>query len=286
MKSRWIVNLLLLLGIVALGLIVRFEPGIEPPDEVQAITSLKVDDIHRIHINRPVRDDLVLERQSKGHWLIQRAAPLPADDFKVRALARLGEQKPVRSYAAKDMDLAELQLDPPYATIFLNDTAVEFGNLDPIGGLRYVRVGDRVHLIPDNYLPLMEASFTQFVRHRLFDEGARIESIRLPDFSLSRTDDGNWKLDPQKPLAADVLTQFADIWRDASAIQIQVANPEDSGEPVRIRLQGSDQPIVFQIIKRQPGLVLVRPDYAIQYLMGNRAEAMLTLDAAAADVKD
>jgi hypothetical protein len=290
MKSRWLVNLLLLLGIGALALVARFEPGIEKPDETHPITALKADQIHRIHINRPVHDDLVLVRKKPDHWLIERAIPLPADAFKVKALARLAEQKPARNYAAGKLDLAELQLSPPYATVILNDTAIEFGNKDPIDDLRYIRIADAVYLIPDNYMPLIEAGFSQFVRQRLFDEDARIEKIRLPDFSLARSDHG-WQLTPDDPdasseVSADVLQQFIEIWQTASALAVQAANPELSGEPVEIHLRGRDKPVTFQIISRSPELVLVRPNYGVQYRMGNRAEAMLTLDAAAADVKD
>jgi hypothetical protein len=285
MKSRWIINLLLLLGIVTLGLIARFEPGIQPPADVSAITALKADGVHRIHINRPIRDDLVLLRQAPDRWVIQRAAALPADNFKVMALARLAEQIPVRSYAVKDMDLGALQLSPPFATVILNDTAIEFGNLEPIDGLRYVRVGDRVYLIPDNYVPLLEAGFTQFVRQRLFDESSRIQGIRLPNLNITHTDKG-WQLDPEMQVSSDVVQQFVDIWQDASALNIQPANPELSGEPVQVQLQSDATPVTLQIISREPELILARPEYGIQYRMGNRSEAMLTLDAAKADIKD
>jgi hypothetical protein len=285
MKSRILLNLLLLLGIVVLGLIARFEPGIEAPPDTAAITAIKADDVHRIHINRPVRDDLVLVREAPKNWLIERPAPLPADDFKVRALTRLAEQRPVRSYAADKMDLAELQLAPPYASAILNDTAIEFGNLDPIDRLRYVRVQDRVYLIPDNYLQLMETGFSQFVRLQLFDPQARIESVRVPGLTVSHGGK-DWSVEPQQAVSADALEQFFEIWRTASAISIQPANPELAGEPVEIHLHDNPEPIVLQIIARQPALVLARPDWGIQYRMGNRSEALLTLDAAKADIRD
>jgi len=286
MKSRWIVNLLLLLAIVILGVVARFEPGIETPTAKPAITSLAQTDVHRIHINRPIRDDLVLVRRTSGHWWLERSTPLPADDFKVRALTRMAEQKPVRSYPADDLDLAALQLDPPYATAILNDTAVEFGNLEPIDDLRYVRVGDQIHLIPDSYLQLMETDFTQFVRNRLLEKGARIAALRLPGFSLTHTDQG-WQLNPaQEDIGTDTLQAFIDSWQDASSLNVQAADPDKVGERVEVRLEGLDRPVIFQIISRAPELVLTRPDYAIQYRMGNRGEAMLTLDATKADVKD
>jgi hypothetical protein len=285
MKSRLIVNLLLLAAIVALGLVAHFEPGIETPADKPAITTLKAEDVHRIHINRPVRDDLVLVRQRTSYWQIERPVPLPADDFKVGALTRLAEQQPLRSYATSDMDLAELQLDPPYATLILNDTAIEFGNLEPIDQLRYVRVLDRVYLIPDSYLSLMEVGFTQFVRPRLFDDKAHIESIHVPGLDISHSASG-WTTVPHQAVSADVIQQFIDIWQEASGNIIQPANPEQSGEPVEIRLQGQTKPVVLQIISRQPELVLSRPDWGIQYSMGNRSEALLSLDAASADVED
>lgn len=285
MKSRVLVNLLLLLGIVVLALVARYEPGIETPPEAAAITMLKAADVHRIHINRPVRDDLVLVRLSPEHWQIDSEVPLPADDLKLRALTRLAEQQPARSYPAGEMNLAELQLDPPYATAILNDTAIEFGQLEPIDRLRYVRVNDRVYLIPDSYLPLLEAGFSQFVRHRLFEQQARIESIRLPGLAISHSDNG-WAVDPQQDVGTDVIQQFVDIWQDTDAISIQPADPGQSGEAVEIRLRNQAQPVVFQIIARQPELVLSRPDWGIQYRLGNRAEALLTLDAASADILD
>jgi hypothetical protein len=285
MKSRVLLNLLLLLGIVVLGLVARFEPGIEAPPDSAAITTLKADDVHRIHINRPVRDDLVLERKTGQDWQIERPVPLPADDFKVRALTRLAEQQPVRSYPANEMDLAELQLAPPYASAILNDTAIEFGNLDPIDQLRYVRVRDRVYLIPDNYLPLMETGFSQFVRLQLFDPQARIESVSVPGLTVDHGGK-DWRVEPQQAVSADALEQFFKIWQTASAISIQPADPEKTGEPVEIRLHDNPEPVALQIIAREPALVLARPDWGIQYRMGNRSEAMLTLDAAKADILD
>jgi hypothetical protein len=285
MKSRWIINLLLLVAIAILGVVAHFEPGIETPQESPAITSLKQTDVHRIHINRPIRNDVVLVRQADGQWLLERTTPLPAEDFKVRALTRLAEQKPVRTYAAADMDLAALQLDPPYANAILNGTTVEFGNLEPIDDLRYIRVGNQVHLIPDSYLQLMEASFTQFVRQRLFDKGARITALRLPGLRLTHEDKG-WRLDPVQDIDTDVIQTFIEIWENASSLNVQAADPDKAGEPVEVLFEGSDTPVMFQIISREPELVLVRPDYGIQYRMGNRSEAMLTLDAAKADVKD
>ncbi len=285
MKSRWTINLLLLVTIIILGLIARYEPGIETVKKTEAITDLKVGQIHRIHINRPLRSDLVLARQADKQWLIERATPVPADGFKVRALSRLAEQRPARSYPADSMNLAELQLDPPYATAILNDISIEFGLLEPIDDLRYVRVNDQIHLIPDNYLQLMETSFTQFVRPTLFNKAEQITAIQLPRLLVRKTDI-DWETQPPQSANKAALQQFFDIWQQASTQHIRPADPEQDGEPVEVSLANNTSPIQFLIIARKPDLVLARPDYGIQYRLGNRSEAMLTLDAAQADIKD
>jgi len=280
MKSRWIVNLLLLLVVVVLAFVARFEPGIDTPQQQTAITPLRQAAIHRIHINRPVRDDLVMERRSDGQWQLLRAIPLPADEFNVRALTRLVEQQPVRRYPAADMNLAELQLAPPVASVFFNDTAVEFGTLEPIDGLRYVRVGKWVYLIHDNYLQLMEVAYSQFVRRRLFATGDRIAALHLPGINLTRAPQG-WQLEPKRAVGTDKLLALIDSWQEATAISVQAAEPGKPSETVKVRLNGNDTPVIFEIVSRKPSLIVARPDFGIQYQLGDRSAAMLELEAGA-----
>ncbi len=285
MSSRTIINLLLLLAIVILGLIARYEPGIEAPAESQAITTIKADQVHRIHVNRPIRNDLVFARGADKQWIMERDTPLPADGFKIRALARLAEQKPVRSYPVEEMNLADLQLDPPYASVIINDTSIEFGILEPINDLRYVRVTDQIHLIPDNHLQLMEAGFSQFVRPQLFGKDERITSIELPGL-LVRKSGADWETDPVQSVSASTLGRFIDNWQQAKSLHIQTASSGLDGEPVSVSLANDMPSVQLLIIARDPELVLARPDYGIQYRMGSQGEAMLTLDAVQTDTED
>jgi len=276
MKSRWIINLLLLVAIGILILVAYFEPGIDEQTEIPAITTLNKDQLRRIHLNRPVRDDLVLLNTGAQRWVIEHMPELPADNYQVNALQKLAEQKAVRSYAASELDLAQLQLDPPYATAVLNDTAIEFGNLEPLQGLRYVRVADQVHLIPDLYLHLIEASYTQFVRRRLFDENTRFASIALPGFSVVKTDQG-WAVEPQQEVPADNLQQFVDRWRAATGLNIQAADATTEGDSIELIQADTGERINLVISAREPELVLVRPDLGIQYRMGELGVSLLNL---------
>ena len=276
MTSRWIINLLLLFAIGILMLVAYFEPGIHEQTETAAITSLQKDELRRIHLNRPVREDLVLVKNAARNWSIEHTPELPADNFQINMLQRLAEQKAVRSYPASELDLTQLMLSPPHATVVLNDTAIEFGQLEPLQGLRYVRVADRVHLIPDLYLQLIEASYTQFVRRRLFDENVRFASIDLPDFTVVNSDQG-WTVEPPQEVSADALQQFAERWQAATAINIQAAEVPTEGDAVAFVQAGSGQRINFIISTREPELLLVRPDLGIQYRMGELGASLLNL---------
>ena len=276
MKSRWIINLLLLVAIGILILVAYFEPGIDEQTESTAITTLNKDQLRRIQLHRPVRDDLVLLKTGTQRWVVDNTPALPADNYQINVLKRLAEQKALRSYTASELDLAQLQLEPPYATARLNNTAIDFGKLEPLQGLRYVRVADQVHLIPDVYLQLIEASYTQFVRRRLFDENTRIASIALPEFSVVKTDQG-WTVEPQQEISADNLQQFVDRWQGATGLNIQSADMTTDGDTIEIIEANTGDRVSLVISAREPELVLVRPDLGIQYRMGELGDALLSL---------
>ena len=188
----------------------------------------------------------------------------------------------MRSYAVSELDLARLQLDPPYATAILNETAIEFGNLEPLQGLRYIRVADQVHLIPDSYLQLIEAGYTQFVRRRLFGEGRRINQIKLPDFSITRTNKG-WAVDPAQAVSADEIQQFIDRWQEAAGLNILAADPVQDGDLIEISFVDEAQNVSLVITESEQELILVRPDLGILYRMGDRAGSLLEIKPPASE---
>ena len=285
MKSRWFINILLLVAIGILSLVVHFEPGIDRQSQATPITSLNKDQLRRIHVNRPVREDLVFLKNTSGRWDIEHTPALPVDSLQMNALLRLAEQEAVRSYPASELELSQLQLEPSYATVFLNDTSVEFGNLEPIEGLRYVRVADRVHLIPDIYMQLIELSYTQFVRRRLFEKGTRIAAITLPGLSIRKANQ-SWEVEPEQEISADDLQAFIERWQEVTSFNIQAAEPVESNEFVEITLADNAGSIKYSIASREAELVLVRPDLGIQYRMGNSSSELLTLTPPAAEEQE
>lgn len=278
----------MILAIGVLAAIVWYQPGIEPPPPEQAITSLAKSQLERVLVQRPAREDLVLIRSgdtASNTWQIQHTPPLPAGDFQLQLLLGLAEQIAVRSYPAADLDLARLELDPARTSVTFNDVRIDFGGLEPLQNLRYVRVSDQVHLIPDSFMQLIEAPASQFVSHRLFAPESEITSVELPGLALHKKQQ-EWQINPQTDVSADAVQQFISRWQQAEAVYVKPAETEAEGKPVLIGTKTREEPVRFQIIETEPDLVLLRPELGIQYHLGNRSSDFLTLTEAATDTHE
>ncbi|MGA7801654.1 MAG: DUF4340 domain-containing protein [Gammaproteobacteria bacterium] len=281
MSSRGLLNLILLLGAVTLGLVAWLQPGKKPPKPAVTVTSIKPADITRIELKRADRADLSFERRG-AHWYITGKRDLPAAQFAVAGLLRLADQQVSRSYPLSKMDPAQLKLDKPQASVRFNKgPLIQFGTTDAIEGDRYLRVGDRIYLVPDDYQPLVDGSVTTFVSRRLLPTGTTVAGIDTPDFKLQSDAKGHWTLTPNDPnLSADAIQRFADGWAAASAITVQNyhahnSQPTANDRTVTVRLKDRKTPIEFVIVHRKPELVLARPDLGFAYHLGSDGAARL-----------
>jgi hypothetical protein len=90
-----------------------------------------------------------------GHWRMLDPLVGAADDARIERIAAIA-RAPVRfRHAAGELDAKRLGLDPPFATLQLDDTVMTFGTTDAIHGDRYVRVGDTIALVPDRFSALL-----------------------------------------------------------------------------------------------------------------------------------
>jgi hypothetical protein len=90
-----------------------------------------------------------------GHWRMLEPLAGAADDARIERIAAIA-RAPVRfRHAAGELDAKRLGLDPPWATLTLDDTVMTFGTTDAIHGDRYIRVGDTIALVPDRFSALL-----------------------------------------------------------------------------------------------------------------------------------
>lgn len=274
-RKLWI-NLGLTALVGGLVILVMVEPGREPPKAPVPITQLAPEAVPSVAIEQPDRPLIRLERVGEG-WRMTAPRELRAAAGKIDNLLAVARAESHQRYGIGDVDSAGLGLNEPEAVLTLGDTRLVFGGTDPIEGRRYVRVGDTVHLIAGRYLSQIRNDPLYWADNALLPDGARLTEIRLPDFHLTRDENGLWHADPEpEGVSADALVALAQAWQRATAFSVQGAS-EPPADPARIRLslEGSSDPIVFELVDNRAGFELIRQDLGLSYTMTEPQRAEL-----------
>lgn len=275
MNTRLLLNLGLLALVVVLGLLAYFQPGVKKPPATPKLTDLAVADIDRIRIEDRDGKTIVLARAGE-HWQLVEPVQLPANAFRVESLLRLLDEPSQARLDAKNLEMAEFGLDTPRIRLYLNDRGFTFGTTEPLNGRRYIRIGDTVHLVTDQYFHLLIGGYTEFVNQQLVPPDSRIAEIVTPGWHLTRATEGKWTLSPTKPgLSADTLNMLADNWCNAQAIWIQPYEKSEAKGQVVVRLEGTEHPLKFDILAREPEFILARPEIGLQYHLAEDAARTL-----------
>ena len=281
MNTRTLLNVTLAGVAIMLGLVVFYKPGLAPPPAPASITQLSADSITSIRVTRTERMPLTFVKTANG-WQLENHGSLPASEFQLHALLGVLSARPGRSYPADALDLADAGLDPPQATLLLNDTLIYIGGTTPLDRLRYVQHDDTVYLLNDTYQHLVNADWTNFVERRLVPADAVLTGLQLPDFTLTRDEAQQWQVSPQgRDGDTTGLDAFVQNWQAADATYIRRLDEHATeGTPIILTLADNRPAVKLYLAAREPELILTRPDQGIQYyLPGNMSTTLLGLPA-------
>jgi hypothetical protein len=120
--------------------------------DAPAVTPLDPAAVTRIELDIPPIAPQVFEKRHGGWWRIK-PSEARADDARVQRLANLAATPVSRWMSATGMDLSKVGLEHPSATLVVDGLRLEYGGLTAIDGLRYVKSGDKVALVPRQYSP-------------------------------------------------------------------------------------------------------------------------------------
>lgn len=277
MSTRTLLNLGLAVLALALVLVVVYRPGLEPEAVPQPIIAgLTPGEVVSITVTREAHEQLTFTRQADRWYLFTGEHELPAAEFQVNALLRLLQTATETRYPAASLDLAQLGLEPPLATVTFNEQEIRFGATEALDKRRYVQIGDSVYLIADQYQHLVNAEPTNFIARELLAERGAISRLEQPSLTLSQSADGHWQLDPVDDSAsADALQQLIDNWQNASALYVTGYDGTATAEQVTIHTTGQVEPLVLQVVSHAPDLVLARTDWGIKYHLASGLEGSL-----------
>jgi hypothetical protein len=116
------------------------------------LTPLDSGAITKIELDIPPVAPQVFEQRHGGWWRVK-PAEARADDARVQRLANLAATPVSRWMTASGVELSKVGLVHPSATLVLNGVRLQYGGLTAINELRYVKVGDKIALVPRQYSP-------------------------------------------------------------------------------------------------------------------------------------
>jgi hypothetical protein len=108
--------------------------------------------INHITLALPGAPTMHYERRG-GHWWRLDGTPARAIDGRLNELAGTAAAGVLGWRPASDFDPARIGLAPPRAVLSLDGQTLEFGETSVTGPQRYVRVGQRVALVAERYMP-------------------------------------------------------------------------------------------------------------------------------------
>lgn len=282
MKSRMLLNLSLLAALAVLGAIAYLEPGKKEPAETP-LTPVDIDKVDTLTLQQG--DKTIVLAKKDGHWRLSAPFSAPANEFRARQLLEIAKATSDASYPLKPEELAKFELDKPIASLTVGDAVLIFGGADPINMRRYVRVGDTLHLVRDDFSRHLTAQATDYVDKKLLPEDARIQEIALPEWKARLGQDGKWVFEPQQEGGESNIGDLLANWQSARAIDIKHLDKPVGGPKLHIKLANGD-PVDFVIVQREPELLLARQDCGLQYeVVGEPAKRLLSLNPKAAETK-
>ncbi len=157
MKRRTRTVMFLLAAAVLLGAAVLAELRRERALAYDPLTTIDVSRVRRLEV---ACIGCITSRYEKvdGHWHLRAPRDEPADDAAVGKLLAIANA-PVRfRRPASELDRSRIGLDPPQATLKLDDATLAFGITDAIRNDRYVESDDAIALVPDRFSALVFAA--------------------------------------------------------------------------------------------------------------------------------
>ena len=274
MRSRLLINLVLLLVVTGLSLLLIYDQNEQSVITETPLTALDPAGITRIHIERGEGSVVSFNRDRDG-WYMQRPYIHAANPVRISAMLKLLQAHSYTQFRTADVDLARFLLKAPAVVIQFDDTRIAFGDSSPIGKQRYVLVNDTVHLINDSLFQQLQAPATFFLNSRLLLEAAKIQSITLPGHTISKQND-IWSIVPATDISADQIVQLVDAWHNLNAISISEYMPGNNYGMISIDM-GDAGIINLSIVSPPPQLILGREDLGLQYHISDDDAARLFL---------
>ncbi len=245
------------LAAVAVGLAVAVFFSQEKEEKGPPLTALGAGGINRIAIEHPGATIIRLEKKD-AQWQMIEPVRAAVDPFEINGVLGVAELPTKEKIELASVELKELQLEPPQYRLMLNDTALEFGGIEPLKYFRYIKTGDAIYLVDDPPSAALDADYADLVSKSLIPEGSEILKVEAPRLTVDSKTKG----------AATVF----DGWKNAKSMWNELAIDAKGvkGDAVTITLK--DRVLKFIVVERDPQLKLFSPELGVRYVLSKALE--------------
>lgn len=268
MKSRWIVNLVLLLVVLVVGAVVYFSPKQtqQAPQDYE-VSSLKLSDMNSISIEFPAQASVKFDKRD-GFWYLKQPYVARADQQLVGRLMSIVAARSKQKFAVDD--LSKFGLDQPKLIVRLNDAVFTFGTYNTVSQEQYVAYNGSVFMLPTIYAENAQIQVTEFLDKNLFRPKEKIAGFdfgHLEQWQGTKLNvdllEGTWKVSLPKaqPNQAQMQEWFDSFWRNIAAPRVE---PDKIDKRMNhpyfdVKLQDGSKVRFFKV-QEAPELLIYRED--------------------------
>jgi hypothetical protein len=273
MKSRWILNFVLLLVVLIVGAVVYFSPK-QSQQQVQdyEVSSLRLADMNAISIEFPAQASLKFEKRD-GFWYLQQPYAARADQQLVGRLMSIVAARSKQKFPADDA--AKFGLDQPKLVLRLNDAVFTFGTYNTVSQEQYVAYKGSVFMLPTIYAENAQIQVTEFLDKNLFRPTEKVAGFdfgHLEQWQGTKLNvdlvDGSWKVSLPKAQAkqSEMQEWFDGFWRNIAAPRVE---PDKIDKRMNypyfdVKMQGGSK-VRFYKVQESPELLIYRDDEGLLY---------------------
>jgi len=262
LRRRSALNLSLALLAAGFVVIVLLIPAGQEPEIPNRLDFDPNQDVRSIQVERVGKPRLAFVREAGG-WLLRAPVVAPAHPHRIRDLLALPTLPASARLEINDDDLRRFGLNPPLATLSLDQDTFEFGITDGLDDRRYIRYQRQVHLVPDTLYPQLTQGANFFIDTRLLKEGLRPERISAPHRVVWLEGDV-WRSDPAQATGEPPAAAIAPAWETAQALAVTSGTGADGGQRITLAFaQGIT--IEFDAVEQDEEVFLLRRDLNLRY---------------------
>lgn len=274
MKSRWLLNLVLLVLVAAIAafLYLRPKPAAEgSAAKIHTLSKLEPNSVTKLSIEAPGKNPVLLEKQ-QGRWHLVQPARGRASLTAVGRVLSIAVASTQEKFPADD--LARFGLDNPAIKVRIDGHEFSFGMYHPVSGDQFVAYDNAVYVVPPIFSESAAMQPLEFLDKRPLDlnediagfDFAGLEQWEKTRLALQR-EVGNWQVTPAKgkPNQQELGTWFADNWPQLEAKSVEPYTPTGETFPwFSVKLKNGKS-VRFLKLQESPELLLVREDEQLLY---------------------